>query len=57
MEVERIDGRPIETNIEPRLQEDESTARPIEKLIEIQMDPNEPSHVVKIGKRLKWELV
>ena len=57
MEVERIGRRPIETNIDPRLQEDESTAGPIEKLIEIHVEPNEPSHVVKIEKRLKGELV
>ena len=29
---------------------------PIEELTEIQVDPNEPSRVVKIGKRLKKEL-
>ena len=43
----------METNIDPRLQEDESTMRPIEELTEIQMDPNKPSHVVKNGKGLK----
>ena len=40
----------MDTNIIPRLQEDESTAGPVEELIEIQVDPNEPSRVVKIGK-------
>ena len=46
----------METNIDPLIQEDESTVRSIEKLTEIQVDPNEPSHVVKIGKGLKGEL-
>ena len=48
---------PIETNIEPHLQEDESTTGPIEELIEVQVDPSEPSRVVKIGKCLKSKLV
>ena len=56
MEVEKISQGPMETNIDPRLQEDESTARPIEELTEIQVYLNEPSHVVKIGKGLKKEL-
>ena len=43
----------METNINPHLQEDESTMRPVEELTEIQMDPNEPSRVVKIKKRVK----
>ena len=47
---------PIETNIDPRLQEDEPIAGPIEELVEVQVDPNEPSRVVKIGKNLKSEL-
>ena len=46
----------METSIDPRLQEDESTAGPMEELTEIQVDPNEPSRVVKIGKGLKKEL-
>ena len=46
----------METNIDSRLQEDESTIGPVAELIEIQVDPNELSHVVKIGKRLKKEL-
>ena len=46
----------METNIDPHQQEDESTARPMEELIEIQVDPNEPSRVFKIGRRLKGEL-
>ena len=46
----------METNIKPRLQEDELTTRPVEELIEIQVDPNEPSRVVKIDKGLKKEL-
>ena len=54
--VERISRGPMETNIDPRLQEDELTSGPIEELIENQVDPNEPSHVVIIGKGLKGEL-
>ena len=46
----------METNIDPRLQEDESIVEPVEKLTEIQVDPYEPSYVVKIGKELKKEL-
>ena len=46
----------METNIDPHLQEHESTVGPMEELTEIQVDPNEPSHVVKIGKELKKEL-
>ena len=46
----------METNIDPRLQEDESTAGSIEELTEIQVDSNEPNHVVKIVKGLKEEL-
>ena len=45
----------METNIDPRQQEDESIAGPIEELIEIQVDPNEPSRVFKIGKGQKME--
>ena len=41
--VERISNGPMETNIDPRLQEEESTAGPIEELVEIQVDLNEPS--------------
>ena len=46
----------METKIDPRLQEDELTMRPMEELTEIQVDPNEPSRVVKISKELKKEL-
>ena len=56
MEVERISRWPMETNIDPCLQEDESTVWPIKELTEIQVDPNEPGRVVKIGKGLKREL-
>ena len=52
MEVEKISRKPMETNINPRPQEDESTAGPIKELT----DPNEPSRVVKIDKGLKREL-
>ena len=44
----------METNINPRLQEDELT--PVEELVDVQVDPNEPSHVIKIGKGLNKEL-
>ena len=47
---------PIETNIDPRLQEDKSTARTVEELVDVQVDPNEPSHVIKIDKGLTKEL-
>ena len=40
----------METNIDLCLQEDESTTRLVEELIEIPMDLNEPSRVVKIDK-------
>ena len=46
----------METNIDPHLQEDESTTGPIKELIEIWVDPNEPSRVVKIDKGQKKEL-
>ena len=46
----------METNIDPYLQEDESTTGPLEKLTKIQVDPNEPSRAVKIDKGLKNEL-
>ena len=53
LEVEKISKGPIETNIDPRLQEEESTVGLIEKLIEVQLDPNEASQVVKIDKGLE----
>ena len=43
----------IETNIDPFLQEDEPVARLVEELIEVLVDPNEMSRVVKIGKNWK----
>ena len=55
IEVEKASRGPIETNIELYLQEDESIVEPMEEPIEIQVDPNKPSHVVKIGKGLKGE--
>ena len=55
-EVEKTSIGPMETNIDPRLQEDGSTARPVKKLIDIQVDPNEPSHVIKIRKGLSKKL-
>ena len=56
IEVEKTSRGLMETNIEPRLQEDESTTEPMEELTKIQVDPNEPSRVVKIDKGLKKEL-
>ena len=56
MKVEKISQWLMETNIDPCLQKDESTAGPIEELTEIQVDLNEPNRVVKIEKELKKEL-
>ena len=56
IEVEMTTQGSIETNVDPRLQEDESTAGPVDEPTEIQVDPNEPSRVVKISKGLKKEL-
>ena len=46
----------MEINIDPCLEEDESTVWAVEELTETQVDPNEPSRVVKIDKGLKKEL-
>ena len=46
----------METNINPRVQEDDSTMGPMKELIKIQIDPNEPNRIVKISKGLKKEL-
>ena len=35
MEVEKMSKRLMETNIDPRLQEDKSTAGPVEELVDI----------------------
>ena len=56
LEVEKISKGPMETNIDLHMQEEESTAGPIEELIEVQVDPDEPSRVVKIGKGLRSKL-
>ena len=56
MEVEKTSQGLFETNIDLHLQEDESTMGPVEEVTEIQVDPNEPRRVFKIGKRLKKEL-
>ena len=56
MEVEKVSKGPMETNIDSHLQEEESTTGPIKELIEIQMDPKEPSQVVKVSKCLSNEL-
>ena len=56
MEVEKMNKGPMETNINPRLQEDKSTAGLIEELVDIQVDPNKPNCVLKISKGLSKEL-
>ena len=56
MEVERTNKGPMETNVDLHLQEDVSTTRPIKELVEVQVDPNEPNHVIKISKELNKEL-
>ena len=56
MNVEKMSKVPIETNIDPCLQEDESTTGLVEELVDVQMDPNKPSRVIKIGKGLNKEL-
>ena len=40
----------METNIDPCLQEDELAAGPVEELVEVQVDPNKPSQVVKLAR-------
>ena len=57
MKVGKESTRPMEINIDPRLQEDESTVGPIEEPNEVQVDPSEPSRVVKICKGLQEKLV
>ena len=56
MEVEKVSKGPIETNIDPCLQEEESTAGLIKELVEIQVDPKEPSRVIKIGNGFNSKL-
>ena len=56
MEVEKTSKGPMETNIDPRLQKDESTTTPVKELVDVQVDPNEPSRVIKISKGLNKEL-
>ena len=46
----------METNIDPRLQKEELTTGPTKELVEVQVDPYEPSRMVKIGKCLNREL-
>ena len=55
MEVEKTNKGLIKMNIDLHLQEEELTIGLIE-LIKVQVDPNEPSRVVKIGKGLIEEL-
>ena len=56
MKVEKISRWLMEINIDPCLQKDESTTGHVKKLTEIQVNPNEPNCVAKIGKGLKKEL-
>ena len=53
MKVGTLSLGPIETNIDPRLQEDEPVVRPMEELVEVQVDPVEPCRVLKIRKNLE----
>ena len=46
----------METNIHPHLHEDESTTGPVEELVDVQVDPNEPSGVIKLNKELAQQL-
>ena len=43
LKVERKSREPMETNIDPHLHEKESTAEPTKELVEVQVDPDEPS--------------
>ena len=52
LEEEKTNNGPMEKNIDPCLQEEESTAG----LIDIQVDPSEPSQLIRIGKELKSKL-
>ena len=56
MEVKKVCNGPMETNIDPHLQEEKSTDGSIEELVEIQMNPKEQSQVVKVGKCLSRDL-
>ena len=57
MDIGRPSVGPMETNIDPCWQEEDSTTWPIKELLEIQVDPKEPSRVLKIGKCLGSELM
>ena len=56
MEVGKMSKGPMETNIDLRLQENESTGGLVEELVDVQMDPKEPSRIIKISKGLNMEL-
>ena len=56
MELDKISKGPMETNIDPRLQEDKSTIGPVEELVDAQVDPNKASRIIKIGKELNKKL-
>ena len=57
LELERKSKGPMETNIDHHFQKEESTTGPIKEIVEIQVNPNKPSRVIKIGKCLSSELV
>ena len=56
MEAENMSKGLMQTNNNPRLQEDESSARPVKELVNVQVDPNESSHVIKIEEGQNKEL-
>lgn len=43
IEVDKVSKGPMETSIDPHLQEEQSTIGPIEEWVEIQVDPKKPS--------------
>ena len=55
MEVEKTSKWLMEIDIDPRLQEHESTVGLVEEIVNVQVDLNEPSRIIKIGKGLNKE--
>ena len=49
IEVGASSTGPMETNIDPCLQDDESIAGLVKELVEVLLDLSEPSHVLRIG--------
>ena len=56
MKVGRPSIGPMETNVDPYLQEEKSTMGPVGELVEVQIDPKDPSKIVKICKCPSSEL-